>query len=101
MAVFASTVQYSASAQRYTSEHAKLLSLMNLLERSMQERQGRMVVSRILLELSNCALQHIDAEENAMRRATHPGLEEHAAEHSALSAKFRGYMADFDRTFPA
>jgi hemerythrin len=94
--LFEWTPEYSVSVVRFDNEHKKLFSLMNELNEAMQAGQGRMMVLHVLQELADYVRKHFEAEEEAMRAAGYSGLEDHIAEHKALSAAVTKYHAEYD-----
>ena len=88
--------EYTVAVERFDREHKKLFSLLNDLNESMRAGQGRFVVGRVLHELMNYTRTHFAAEVTAMRRAGSPGIDEHIAEHDALSAKVAAFVAEYE-----
>ena len=87
MSLFDWRPEYSVSIQRFDCDHKKLISLLNELNDAMAEKRGRLVVGHLLRDLADYSCSHFAAEEEAMCRASYPGLSTHAAEHREFAKK--------------
>lgn len=96
MALFEWTPEFSVSVARFDAEHQKLFSLINQLAESIQEGRGSELAFPVLQELAEYTRNHFEAEENAMRQASFPGLDDHLAEHRTLVGKLTDFFADYD-----
>jgi hemerythrin-like metal-binding protein len=87
--------EHSVSVSRFDQEHQALFGLLNELNDAMAAGQGKLVVGRILRELADYCRWHFAGEEDAMRRAGFPGLEEHMVEHHRLTGQVQHYYERF------
>lgn len=89
--------EYSVGVKALDMEHRKIIAMINDLEEARSfERQavGRDVINRIAVYVD----RHFRAEEDAMRSAGYPRLEQHMQSHDAFTRKvlnLRG-RADLD-----
>jgi hemerythrin len=88
--------EYTVAVDRFDLEHQRLFSLLNQLNDSMRAGQAKFVVGRVLHELVSYTRNHFAAEAAAMRRVGFPGIDEHIAEHDALTQKVEAFVAEYE-----
>ena len=76
------TQDLSVNVTRFDNEHKRLVEMLNKLNESMSQGQGKTVLTSILFELTNYAKTHFKNEEEAMEKCNYPGIVEHKKEHT-------------------
>jgi hemerythrin len=95
MALLEWTDKMSVGVPALDADHRKLLGLVNELHAVVRKKESPTVVSRVLRDLVGYADYHFQAEEQLLRLARYPGLEEHKATHEDLRRKVRDLEARY------
>jgi hemerythrin len=78
------------------ADHLKLVGLLNELHTATSEGRGQEVVGRLLDELINSTVDHIQSEEQIMASINFPNLERHKAGHADFINDLRGLKNKYD-----
>lgn len=81
---------------RFDADHRSLVELMNRFHEAIERGQGWAVLGPALGELERYSQDHFAREEQAMRDADYPGLEDHMAQHQMFVRKLEEVQADYD-----
>jgi hemerythrin len=74
----------SIAVDEIDEDHRKLVSIFNILNRSVAEGASSEYLAAVLEELINCTVWHFSHEERLMLKYGYEGIEEHKAEHQEL-----------------
>ena len=74
----------SVGVDEIDEDHRKLVSIFNVLNRSVMEVESPDYLAATLEELINCTVWHFSHEERLMLKYRYAGIEEHKAEHREL-----------------
>ncbi len=74
----------SVGIDEIDEDHRKLVSLFNMLNHAVTDRESPDYLAAILDELINCTAWHFSHEERLMLKYRYDGIDEHKAEHQDL-----------------
>jgi len=74
----------SVGVDEIDEDHRKLVSIFNILNHSVMERESPEYLAAVLEELINCTVWHFSHEERLMLKYGYEESEEHKAEHQEL-----------------
>jgi hemerythrin-like metal-binding protein len=74
----------SVGVDEIDEDHRKLVSIFNILNHSVTERESPEYLAAVLEELINCTVWHFSHEERLMLKYGYEESEEHKAEHQEL-----------------
>jgi len=74
----------SVAVDEIDEDHRKLVSIFNILNRSVAEGASSEYLAAVLEELINCTVWHFSHEERLMLKYGYEGIKEHKAEHQEL-----------------
>lgn len=74
----------SVEVDEIDEDHRKLVSIFNILNHSLQEREPQDYLAAVLEELINCTVWHFSHEERLMLKHGYQQMEEHKAVHREL-----------------
>lgn len=77
------------------ADHQKLLGLVNELHAVVRKKESPAVIGRVLRDLISYTDYHFQAEEQLMRLARYPDLDQHKASHDDLRDKVAGLEARY------
>ncbi|MBK8792736.1 MAG: hemerythrin family protein [Holophaga sp.] len=92
-----SSADFSVGVARFDQDHKRLADLLNRIHAALIQNRDRAQASQLMDELIQETRFHFFQEEAALKAASYPGLEAHAAEHQALLQE----AADLHRQFQA
>ncbi|WP_372644083.1 bacteriohemerythrin [Ancylomarina sp.] len=78
-------------------QHKKLIELINELSKHSNERANSKVINETLSELLKYTLLHFNDEEEFMKRANYPKLNEHKKKHKEFSLKIALFCTDVQK----
>jgi hemerythrin-like metal-binding protein len=81
----------SVGHERIDSQHKNLVEIINGFYNSVQRGADESTIPDIIEELLNYARSHFEFEEEIMRKAQYPDLENHRDEHRELTDKVIAY----------
>jgi hemerythrin len=74
----------SVGIDEIDEDHRKLVSIFNVLNRSVTEKESQEYLRAVLEELINCTVWHFSHEERLMLKHRYPEMGEHKTEHEEL-----------------
>jgi hemerythrin len=86
----------SVKVERCDKDHQRLFDLINALHDAMREGKGRIIMAKIVAELTDYARTHFRTEEALMEQARYPGLPGHRTEHLRFVARVADFQKDLD-----
>ncbi len=78
-------------------QHQRLIGFINTFHEAMVSRQPLSIIGELLDKLISYALSHFRYEEDRMRAANYPQLDEHLAEHVSMLERARGMQRQFQQ----
>lgn len=84
--------EYSVQHAGIDGQHQRLVEIVNDLYAAMSEGQGRTLVGRILIGLTDYTKTHFSYEEQQMERVSYPGILEHKEHHRKLLQEVEVYV---------
>lgn len=79
----------SVGVDEIDDDHRKLISIFNLLNHAVSDRESRDYLAAVLEELINCTAWHFSHEERLMVKFGYGEMTQHQAEHRELLASAR------------
>lgn len=86
---------YNVGIESIDEDHMRLVETMNLLHEGIMEGKRVAAMQKTLQMLLNYTREHFGKEEDLLRRAKYPRLNEHIEEHSRFVAKVTEYLETF------
>ncbi len=87
--------KFSVAHPELDAQHRRFLETLNTLYAALQERRDPGAMRRVLDELARYAQEHFAWEEDLLREANYPRLDEQLRQHSF----FRDQLAGLERAF--
>jgi hemerythrin-like metal-binding protein len=85
---------YSVQHPEIDAQHRRLLDIINSLHEAMKMGGKPHELARVADDLVNYTRTHFTREEQIMRRAAYPDVEEHARKHRAMIAQVENFRGD-------
>ena len=92
------TPRLSVGVESLDEQHRRLIAVTNQLHDAMREGRGHAVVSEVCAALGDYARDHFAFEEDLLRRAGYPALEEHQVQHRAFAVRLEALQAELTGT---
>ena len=86
----------SVKVHTMDAQHKQLFEIVNELDTAMRSCRGKEVGGDVLRRLIDATVNHFGAEEKLLEDGKYPHLEQHRAEHKALTDKLVLLKKDFD-----
>ncbi|MDR2868850.1 MAG: bacteriohemerythrin [Deferribacteraceae bacterium] len=81
------TPAMSVKILKIDTEHKKLISLTDTLDKAMKEGKGKDVITKVLDELLTYTKTHFKGEEEMMAKYSYPGIDEQKQQHTTFVNK--------------
>jgi hemerythrin len=91
---------YNTGVEQCDREHHKLVELIDMMYTAIRDNSGKEVTQKACSDVLAYAQHHFANEEQAMREAKYPELEDHIAEHVRLKNEAMKFQTIIDNNFP-
>lgn len=91
---------YNTGVEQFDREHHKIVELINTMFEVVRDTGSKEITEKACSDILEYTVYHFSNEEQAMKDAEFPGLEEHKAEHGRLKAEAERFTAIIHDTFP-
>lgn len=86
----------SVGVHEIDEQHKVLVGLINTLHEAMMNKQGKLVVKKILDELAAYTVNHFSFEEKYMQEFKYIGYMGHKKEHDLFVAKVKDFITEYE-----
>ena len=97
MPLFLWKKSYEIGIAEIDDQHRKLVDIINELSDAMMVQKGYKAIPHILEQLIDYIQFHFTTEEEIMRNAKYPALDEHSREHLVMTKKVLDFKRDHSK----
>ncbi len=90
---------YNTGVEQFDREHHKIVELIDQMYFAIRDKSGRGVIEKACSDVLAYTEYHFANEEQAMKTANFPELEEHIAEHTRLKQDALEIQSHIDNNF--
>lgn len=91
---------YNTGVQQFDIEHHKIVELINMMFVAIRDNATKEVSEQACEEVLSYTKYHFTNEEQAMKAANYPGLEEQLVEHARLKENAEKFQITIKNNFP-
>ncbi len=91
---------YDTGVKQFDDEHHKIVELISTLFVALRDKSSKEIVVKVSNELISYTEYHFANEEESMRSAKYPDVEEHIAEHVRLKRDVLEFESTINNEFP-
>lgn len=88
---------YETGIEQMDTEHKKLIGIINQLYQAIRNQESHENNDSILLEMSNYADQHLQAEETLLEEHSYPAIAEQKISHDKYRVKIKELQGEFNK----
>lgn len=97
MALLIWTPKYNVGVKALDDQHIVLVEILNELHAAILKGQAHDIAGPLFKKLTDYVREHFTDEERLMEDTKYPGLAKQSAEHRALTAKVRQFIARYEQ----
>lgn len=86
----------SVEVKEIDQQHQRLIELINQLHEAMINKQAKLVISKIIDELTAYTIYHFQTEEKYMEQFKYKGIVSHKYEHETFVKKVGSFQKDYE-----
>jgi hemerythrin-like metal-binding protein len=88
--------ELSVDNETIDAQHKELFRLINDFYNSIAQKMGKPAIQQAITEMEDYTIKHFTAEEQMMKRAGYPYLEEHQKEHTIFIETVKDFRNRYD-----